>query len=215
MTKLVIVDDHEALRDALERLLGGLGIDVVGGVGNAAAGVDLVEHAEPDVALIDVVLPGGSGIDLARDLLERWPRLGVILYTGHADAELLASGLATGARGYLLKAGSTAELVDAIALIAGGGRYVDPRLDAVRPSPLPALPGKDLSGREREILQLMAGGDTADVVSARLGISVDTIRTHVRNAIHKLQARNRVHAIAVALDHGEIVLGERPPGCEE
>src|SRR6188472_71147 len=135
MTKLVIVDDHEALREGLVAMLGHGGMEVVGAAGNVAAGLDLVEHADPDVALVDIRLPDGSGIELTRDLLAVRPALGVILYTGDADAELLYSGLDSGACGYALKAGSTEELVGAIQTIAGGGSYVDPRLDRILLSP--------------------------------------------------------------------------------
>lgn len=129
MTKLVIVDDHEALREGLVALLRGHGLEVVGTAGNVAAALDLVDHADPDVAIVDIRLPDGSGIELTRELLTLRPGLGVILYTGDADAELLYSGLDSGARGYALKAGSMQELVSAIEQIVAGGSYVDPRLD--------------------------------------------------------------------------------------
>src|SRR3712207_2032905 len=135
MTKLVIVDDHEALREGLVALLAGQGLEVVGAAGNVAAGLDLVEHVEPDVALVDIRLPDGSGIDLTRELLGRRPELGVVLYTGDSDADLLYSGLDSGARGYALKAGSMDELLTAIRQVAAGGSYVDPRLDRVLLSP--------------------------------------------------------------------------------
>lgn len=93
MTKLVIVDDHEALREGLVALLRGHGLEVVGTAGNVAAALDLVDHADPDVAIVDIRLPDGSGIELTRELLTLRPGLGVILYTGDADAELLYSGL--------------------------------------------------------------------------------------------------------------------------
>src|ERR1700755_3385778 len=120
MTKLAIVDDHEALREGLVAMLRGHGMEVVGTAGNVAAGIDLVEHSEPDVAIIDIRLPDGSGIGVARELLAQHPALGVMLYTGDADAELLYSGLDSGARGYALKAGSMAELVGAIRSIRSG-----------------------------------------------------------------------------------------------
>jgi DNA-binding NarL/FixJ family response regulator len=206
MTKLVIVDDHEALREGLVALLRGHGMEVVGAAGNVAAGVDLVEHADPDVAIIDIRLPDGSGIDLTRELLSRHPDLGVVLYTGDSDAELLYSGLDSGARGYALKAGSMEELVAAIEQIVAGGSYVDPRLDRILLGPRATAQLPQLSPREREIMHLMAEGRTAESIGSALGVSVETVRTHVRNVIRKLQARNRVHAIALALERGEIAL---------
>jgi len=204
VTTLVIIDDHEALRDGLSMLLGQGGLEVVAAGGNVASGADLVDHADPDVAIVDIRLPDGSGIDLTRRLLERRPGLGVILYTGSSDADLLVDGLDSGARGYALKAGSIEELLDAVRQVAAGGTYVDPRLDRVLLSERSTsrLPG--LSPREREIMHLMAEGGTAQDVGARVGVSVETVRTHVRNVIRKLQARNRVHAIAIALQRGDI-----------
>jgi len=209
VTKLVIIDDHEALREGLAILLARDGDEVVGTAGNAEAALDVVEHAAPDVAIVDIGLPDGSGIDLTRELLRRRPALGVVLYTGDSDAELLAEGLDSGARGYALKAGSTDELRAAVARVAEGGTYVDPRLDPLLLSARTTARVPQLTPREREIMHLMAEGLTGDGIGSRLGLSVETVRTHVRNAIRKLQARNRVHAIAIALERGEIALEPR------
>jgi DNA-binding NarL/FixJ family response regulator len=206
VTKLVIIDDHEALREGLAMLLGQGGLEIVGAAGNVAAGVDTVEHSDPDVAIVDIRLPDGSGIDLTRDLIERHPDLGVILYTGDSDVELLIEGLDSGARGYALKAGSIDELRSAVEQVAAGGTYVDPRLDRVLLSERTTARLPNLSPREREIMHLMAEGGTAQDVGARVGVSVETVRTHVRNVIRKLQARNRVHAIAIALQRGDITI---------
>ena len=210
MTRVAIVDDHEALREGLERLLSDGTLEVVGTAGNAAAALDLVEHARPDVALVDIGLPDASGIDLTRQLLERRPELRIVLYTGQTDADLLYAGLDSGARGYALKAGPMRELTAAIEQVAAGGTYVDPRLDRVLQSARASVRVPQLSPREREVMHLMAEGLTADAVGGQLGVSVETIRTHVRNAIRKLQARNRVHAIAIALERGEIALDRFP-----
>jgi DNA-binding NarL/FixJ family response regulator len=210
MTRLAIVDDHEVLREGLQSLLVGSDLEVVGTAGNVAAAMDLVEHAAPDVALVDIGLPDGSGIELARRLLAARPGLRIVLYTGETDAELLYEGLDSGAQGYALKAGPMQELVSAITQVAAGGSYVDPRLDRILLSERATTKVSQLSPREREVMGLMAEGRTAEVVGEQLGVSVETVRTHVRNAIRKLQARNRVHAIAIALERGEITL-ERPP----
>jgi DNA-binding NarL/FixJ family response regulator len=206
VTRLAIVDDHEALREGLEALLDGGELEVVGSAGNAAAALDLLEHAEPDVALVDIGLPDASGIDLCKTFLRLRPQLRVVLYTGETDAELLYAGLDAGAGGYVLKAGPARELIQAIVQVAGGGTYVDPRLDRILLSERAVTRVSQLSPRERQVMHLMAEGLTAERVGAELGVSVETVRTHVRNAIRKLQARNRVHAIALALERGEIVL---------
>lgn len=208
MTQIVIIDDHEALREGLSVLLASSGLEVVGAAGNVAAGLDLVIVADPDVALVDIGLPDGDGISLTRRLLQLRPELGVVLYTGDADADLLYAGLDSGARGYALKAGSMAELVAAIECVAAGGSYVDPRLDRILLSPRSTARLPQLSPREREMMHEMAEGLTAEKIGAKLGVSVETVRTHVRNAIRKLQARNRVHAIALALERGEIRLDQ-------
>jgi DNA-binding NarL/FixJ family response regulator len=206
VTKLAVVDDHEALRAGLEVLLRDAGHDVVGAAGNLAAAIDLVDVTEPEVALVDIRLPDGSGIDLTRVLLRRHPGLAVVLYTGDSDTELLYEGLDSGARGYALKAGSMAELLTAIEQVAAGGSYVDPRLDRMILSPRATARVPQLSPREREIMHLMAEGNTAEQIGDAISVSIETVRTHVRNVIRKLQARNRVHAIAIALERGEIQL---------
>ena len=210
MTRLAIIDDHEALRDGLEIMLSNGGLEIVGTAGNVASAMDLIDSAAPDVALIDIRLPDGNGTDLTRDILTRHPGLGIVLYTGDADVELLYEGLDSGARGYALKAGSMEELRGAIEQVADGGSYVDPRLDRVLLSSPATSKVPSLSPREREIMHLMAEGLTADAIAEEISISVETVRTHVRNAIRKLRARNRVHAIAIALERGEIKLTERP-----
>ena len=208
MARLIIVDDHEALRDGLEVMLTHVDVEVVVVAGNVGAALDLVEVVAPDVAIIDIRLPDGSGIALSRELLQRHPELGVILYTGDSDPDLLYEGLDSGARGYALKAGSITELRTAVERVADGGSYVDPRLDRVLLSARAETRAPQLSPREREIMHLMAEGRTAEAIGEEITVSVETVRTHVRNVIRKLHARNRVHAIAIALQRGEISIDE-------
>ena len=165
VTKLVILDDHDALREGLAALLPGHGIEVVAAAGTVAAALDIVERLEPDVALVDLQLPDGSGIDLTRELLARRPALGVILYTVATDADLLYGGLDSGARGYALKGGSMAALIGAIQRIAAGGSYVDPRLDPILLSPRSTAGLPRLSPRERELMRLLAEGRTPDQIA--------------------------------------------------
>jgi DNA-binding NarL/FixJ family response regulator len=208
VTKVAIVDDHEALREGLSRLLEDRGLEVVASAGTAAEAQELLESGGFDVAVIDIRLPDESGIELTKRLLAHRPRMGIVLYTGDADADLLFGGLDSGARGYALKTGSMSELVGAIERVAGGGSYVDPRLDRVLLSERSTSRLPQLSPRERQITHLMAEGRTAEAIGEELGVSVETVRTHVRNVIRKLRARNRVHAIALALERGDIALSD-------
>jgi DNA-binding NarL/FixJ family response regulator len=197
--RLVLVEDHEALREGLELLLGREGCEVVGTAGSVDEGQELITRTEPDVAVVDIRLGDESGIELTRRLLDANPHQRVVLYTGESDSEVLFDGLDSGARGYALKEGSPRELVGALQTVADGGTYVDPRL---RPALLSRqatqrLPG--LSPREREIMDLLAQGLTGEQVAERLVLSSETVKTHIRNAMSKLEAHTRVHAVAIAL----------------
>jgi DNA-binding NarL/FixJ family response regulator len=202
--RLVLIEDHQALREGLELLLGREGCDVVGAAGTATEGQQLVEELAPDVSLVDIRLGDDDGIDLTRRLLGADPERRIVLYTGSSDEELLFSGLDSGARGYALKDGSPRELVDALALVADGGSYVDPRLRPALLSRRSTERLPSLSNREREILDLLAQGLTGEQVAERLFLSAETVKTHIRNAMSKLEASTRVHAIAIALREGYI-----------
>jgi DNA-binding NarL/FixJ family response regulator len=202
--RLVLIEDHEALREGLELLLGREGCDVVGTAGTAEEGRRLVDELAPDVALVDIRLGADDGIDLTRRLLGDDPDRRVVLYTGSSDEELLFSGLDSGAQGYALKDGSPRELVDALGQVARGGSYVDPRLRAALLSRRSTERLPSLSNREREILDLLAQGLTGEGVAEQLVLSAETVKTHIRNAMGKLEASTRVHAIAIALREGYI-----------
>jgi DNA-binding NarL/FixJ family response regulator len=177
---------------------------VVGTAGTVGEGRDLIQRLDPDVALVDIRLGEESGIDLTRELLEADPERRVVLYTGSSDVELLVSGLDSGARGYALKEGTPSELTAALATVADGGTYVDPRLRPALLSRRSTERLKSLSNREREILDLLAQGLTGEQVAERLVLSAETVKTHIRNAMSKLEAHTRVHAIAIALREGYI-----------
>jgi DNA-binding NarL/FixJ family response regulator len=202
--RLVLIEDHPALREGLELLLGREGCEVVGTAGTAAAGQRLVDDLEPDVALVDIRLGDDDGIDLTRRLLATDPDRRIMLYTGSSDEDLLFSGLDSGAQGYALKDGSPRELVEALALVAEGGSYVDPRLRPALLSRRSTARLPSLSNREREVLDLLAQGLTGEQAAERLVLSAETVKTHVRNAMSKLEAHTRVHAIAIALREGFI-----------
>ena len=202
--ELVIVEDHLALRRGLELLLGREGFEIVGAAESAAGGYELVKGRRPDVVLVDIELGAESGVELTRRLLNEDPELGILLYTGAEDHDTLAGALDCGARGFALKTGAPDELRKAIRTVADAGGYVDSR----GRSPILSRSTTDrlgvLSAREREVLDLLAEGLTGEEIAKRLFLSPETIRTHVRNAMDKLEARTRAHAIAIALRQGEI-----------
>jgi DNA-binding NarL/FixJ family response regulator len=202
--RLVLIEDHQALREGLELLLARAGIEVLGTAGTAGEGRELIERLDPDVALIDIRLGEDSGIKLTAGLIDQDPERRIVLYTGSNDIELLISGLDSGARGYALKDGTQSELTAALKTVAEGGTYVDPRLHSALLSRRATSTQKSLSKREREIMDLLAQGLTGEQVAAQLFLSPETIKTHIRNAMNKLEANTRVHAIAIALREGFI-----------
>ena len=202
--KVVIVDDHVALRRGMELLLRRHGHHVVGTAVDAESAELVILRRRPDVALIDLALPRTSGAELTRRLLEEDPEMRIVLYTGAADERQLLEGLDAGAAGFALKSGDPDELEEAIRTVADGGEWIDPRLKPL----LAANNGNGrthvLSPREREILGLLSKGLSGEDAAKQLFLSSETVRTHVRNAMNKLGATTRVHAVALALQRGEI-----------
>jgi DNA-binding NarL/FixJ family response regulator len=201
---VVIVDDHVALRRGMELLLRRAGHHVVGTAGDAESAEALILRRMPDVALVDLALPGRSGAELTRSLLAVEPSLRIVLYTGAADQRQLLDALDAGAAGFALKSGDPEELEQAIRTVAAGDEYLDPRLTSLLARPDGGGHSPRLSPREREILGLLSQGLSGEDAAKHLSLSSETVRTHVRNAMTKLDAATRVHAVALALQRGEI-----------
>jgi DNA-binding NarL/FixJ family response regulator len=209
-SRAVIVEDHDALSKGLEMVLGKAGFDVVGSARTEDEGYEVIERERPAVAIVDIGLERGSGVDLARRLSDSQPELGVLIYTGLGDESLLRDALDSGARGFALKAGPAKEVVAAAQTVASGGSYVDPRLNPFVLSRAATDEIAVLSPREREVISLLAEGLTGPQIAERLYISPATVRTHVENAMGKLEARTRVHAIAIALRQGLLDIPDSP-----
>jgi DNA-binding NarL/FixJ family response regulator len=202
---IVVVEDHPTVREGLCLVLEREGFFVAARAGTAEEGHAAIIAADPDVALVDVDLPDGSGVELTRKLLRRDGRLGVLLYTGMDDPAVLEDALASGARGFTLKTSDPATMLNAVRAVAAGGTFVDPNVRdrlARQEAPIDRV----LTVREREVLARLAEGLSVEEIAADLVLSTETIRTHVRNAMGKLGTRTRAHAIVVALRRGELAL---------
>jgi DNA-binding NarL/FixJ family response regulator len=197
--EVLIVEDHLAVRKGLELLLRDHGMRIAGVAADVREARGLIERRRFDVALVDVALGEGSGIELVRELHADRPDARTVLYTGTSDPSLLEEAANAGAEGFVLKSAPPAELISAIETVAGGGAYVDTSLASVLASGVSSAEVADLSGREREILDLLADGLTGEEAAEQLHLSPETVRTHVRNAMNKLGARTRVHAVALAI----------------
>jgi DNA-binding NarL/FixJ family response regulator len=195
---VLIVDDHEVVREGLRLALSrSPTIRVVGEASDGAAAVELAIRRNPDVILMDIRMPGMDGIDATRLVTERAPDCKVLIFTAHSDRSLLARSFEAGAKGYILKEAAHQTVVRAIEKVAAGEGYVDP---ALVPAFLAARDQAELlTPREREILQLLADGLANTDVADRLFISQETVKSHVRHILTKLEADTRTHAVAIAL----------------
>jgi len=185
---------REGLRLSLSRAPN---IRVVGEAADGESAIALAERRRPDVVIMDVRMPGMDGLQATKLLTEKLPDTAVLIFTAYSERSLLTRGLESGAKGYILKEAPHQTLLRAIEKVAAGDGYVDPAL-------MPTfLTGKDqnemLTTREREILQLLADGMSNADVAAKLFISQETVKSHVRHILAKLEADTRTHAVAIAL----------------
>jgi DNA-binding NarL/FixJ family response regulator len=200
---VVLIEQHEALRDGLAALLERRGIRTMATAGTAADALTLLRRWHPDVAVVGVKLPDDSGLRLVRQLHCEHPDLAIMVYTAIEDAGTLSEALESGARGFVLKSGGILPLVQALRLVANGKRYVDPAIVTLLDAAIGGQP-LVLTRRERSVLDLLAEGLTGEEVATRLTVSAETVRTHIRNAMEKLHAHTRTGAVVRALKTHEI-----------
>jgi DNA-binding NarL/FixJ family response regulator len=195
---VLIVDDHEVVREGLRlSLLRSPQIRVVGEAPDGETAIALAERRRPDVVIMDLRMPGMDGIEATEEIIKRVPDAAVIVFTAYSERALLARSLESGAKGYILKEAPHETLLRAIDKVAAGETFVDP---ALMPNLIQGRDGGDsLTQREREILQLLAEGMSNADVAGRLFISQETVKSHVRHILVKLEADTRTQAVAIAL----------------
>ena len=209
--RVVLADDHRMILAALRSMLEKeTDIAVVGEAGDGAALLDVVARTVPDVAVVDIAMPGMNGIEATRRLLAGHPRLNVIALSAFSDRRFVLEMLNAGAKGYLVKASAGDELARAIRAIAQGQTYLCPEVagsivDAARGKTSPAgSTSANLGRREREVLALLADGKSSSEIAARLHIAVSTVEVHRRNIMRKLDLHNVAELTKYAIREGLI-----------
>jgi DNA-binding NarL/FixJ family response regulator len=199
----LIADDHEVVREGLRLALSRAPhIRVVGEASDGEAAVILAQRRRPDVIIMDVRMQGVDGFAATKRIRSAAPNTSVLLFTAHAERNLMARGQEAGAKGYMLKEAPHTTLIRAIDRLARGEEFVDP---ALAPSLLGVERESLLTAREREILQLLADGMSNAEVAKKLFISQETVKSHVRHILSKLEADTRTQAVAIALRESIIV----------
>jgi len=215
MTRVLLVDDHPLFLDGVRAALDATPpFEVVGEAHSCAEAVALARDVRPDVVLMDLNLPDGSGIDATRDVLAVHPDARVLVITMSGDDDAVVAAMRSGARGYVVKGAGKAELVQAVTTVAGGGAVFSPsvaeRLGSFFAG-MAAQPGREmfpqLSDREREVLDLMARGLDNRRIAQTLFLSDKTVRNHVSAVLGKLDVPDRAEAIARGRRAG---LGQEP-----
>ena len=194
----VVADDHPAVLEAVSEFLVQGGIEIVARARDGEEALEKIEQRKPDVALVDVRMPKLDGIELARQAHRLSPDTGIVLYTGYGDRAQLTEALDAGVRGFVLKEAPMDDLLRALHSVAAGGTYVDPVLAGALASSMGSKVPQ-LTQRERDVLRLLADGLANEEIGKRLFISAETVRTHVRKAMDKLDADTRTQAVARAL----------------
>jgi DNA-binding NarL/FixJ family response regulator len=208
--QLLIADDSEPFRAGLAALVASLdGMVVIGTATDGDAAIAMALDLQPDVVLMDLSMPGRNGIDATRAIVSAAPHIAVLILTMHEDDESVFAAVQAGARGYLVKGARQAELVRAVRSVAEGGavfgpaiarRMVDFFAAAAQASAVAAFP--ELTGREREILDLIARGRANGQIADQLGLSTKTVRNNVSNIFTKIQVVDRAQAIVKAREAG-------------
>ena len=198
-TRLLAVDDHPTVRSGLSLLFQEHeDLELISDAETGEEALEQVERHDPEVVIMDVRLPGIDGISAIKRIAENAPNVKTVIFSAYGDKRLLSDAITAGARGYVMKGSPPEDLIRAVRTVASGRPFVDPSLS---PALIMTGPASDapLSEREREILQLLAGGLHTEEVASRIGLSAETVKSDTKRAIQKLEADTRVHAVAIAL----------------
>ena len=208
--RVVLADDHKMILAALRSMLEKeIDIDVVGEAGDGGALLEVVARTMPDVAVVDIGMPGMNGVEATRRLLAERPRLNVIALSAYSDKRFVLEMLNAGAKGYLIKASAGDELARAIRAIAQGQTYLCPEVAGaiveVARGKKPSLAGNasaNLGRREREVLALLAEGKSSSEIAARMHIAASTVEVHRRNIMRKLDLHSVAELTKYAIREG-------------
>jgi DNA-binding NarL/FixJ family response regulator len=205
--RVLVVDDHAVVRSGLRLVLDAAeGVETVGEAGSAEDGIRAARELEPDVVLMDVIMPGMSGLEATPPLLLASPGSKVLVLSMQDDPRYVREAFAAGASGYILKEAADADVVEAVREVAGGGRYVHPtlgaRLATAEAEANARAEADPLSEREREVLRLLALGHTNQEIAKMLFISVRTAETHRAHIMQKLRLATRADLVRYALSQG-------------
>jgi len=207
--KVIVVDDHDLFRGGLVGLLEQRGVKVVGEARLAAEALALVNELSPDVVLMDLNMPGMSGVEATQRLTASAPNVHVLVLTVIADDQHVMDAVLAGACGYLLKDAPIDQIVEAVHAAARGESFISPRIASHlmrrlrEPGQIqPALAGADLTPRELEVVQLLARGMDNPEIAQALHLSQHTVKNHVSNILVKLQVANRIQAAVRAVRTG-------------
>jgi DNA-binding NarL/FixJ family response regulator len=204
--RIVVADDHTIVREGLKQLLTAAGdLEVVAEAQNGFEVMDRIRALDFDVLLLDMSMPGKSGIELIKQVHAEKPRLRILILSMHEEHQYAVRAIRAGAAGYLTKEGASAQLVSAIRRVAGGGAYIS--ADVAEQLALGAMPGakgpphSTLSDREFQIFRMIAEGRSVSDIAERLNLSVKTVSTHKANILQKMNMSTQAELIRYALTH--------------
>ena len=199
-TRVLVADDDGGVVDVLRALIQSQDdLRFIGSANDTEHAIAMAVREQPDVALVDVRMPKLGGIELTRRAQRSAPETAILLYTGYGDRALLTEALDAGVRGFVLKEAPMDDLLRAVQAVADGSTYGDPVLAGTLATSSIGAKLPQLTQRERDVLRLLADGLANEEIGKRLFISAETVRTHVRKAMDKLDADTRTQAVAKAL----------------
>ena len=206
MTRILLVDDHPVVRQGIKQVLtGAFHPALVGEASNAAEGMTEIKSTDWDVMVLDLSLPGTSGLDLLKDLRRERPTLPVLVLSMHSPDQFARRAMNAGASGYLTKDSNPTELVKAISEVIAGRRYLNPAVVqemTANPQPERGRPHEALSDREYQVLRMIASGLTVSQVAIRLSLSVKTVSTYRARVLEKMSMKTTAQLMHYGIQHG-------------